>query len=124
MPDSLELDQHCIATSKKLGDILCILQGCDWVDLSSGCGGSSLCLNRIKSRLTVFPISKTRLLRTLGVKTGNFSTDRTGHLRAVDLLFSHVNDYTRKESILLARLTTQHQLTFLVNPRFYKCDKD
>jgi len=56
MSDSLVLNQHCIATSKKLSDILGVLQGSDWVDLS-WCGGLSLHLNRTKDQKSTDRIS-------------------------------------------------------------------
>jgi hypothetical protein len=56
MSDSLVLDQHRVATSKKLGNILRVLQGSDWVDLS-WCGELSVCSNRTQDQKSTDRVS-------------------------------------------------------------------
>jgi len=91
MSHTLLLNQHRILASKKLRDILCVLQRSDGVNLSieqlisyrrarktDGGGGGP----------TEFPMTKTRLLKVLRSKVGKASTERTGHLGIIGLILT------------------------------------
>ena len=76
--------------------------------------------------LTVFPMTRIRLLKVLRLKAGKDSTERTGHLGIVDLISNiHVSGYVgeRTKSVSLTHRTIWHQLEFLVNPEIFERDK-
>ena len=63
--------------------------------------------------LTVFPMTRIRLLKLLRLKPGKGSTERTGHLGMVDLIsIIRVSGYVgeRMESVSLTHRTTRHRL--------------
>jgi len=98
MSHSLMLDQHCVLTSKKLRDILRILQRSDGVDLFMEQLINTFGLeNLIRGELTEFPITKTRLLKVLRLKVGKASTERTGHFGIVALIATtRISEHTRE----------------------------
>jgi len=122
------LNQHRVLTSKKLRDILRVLHRSDGVDLfMEQLTNYRRARNLIRGGLTVFPMTKTRLLKFLCSKVGKASTERTGHLGIVALIATiHISEYTREseESVSRTLGSTWHRLESLVNPRIFKSNKD
>lgn len=85
MSHGLVLNQYCVHLSQELSDILRVPQWSYGVNLS-GRDGSAIATQEIRRMLTEFPMTRTRLLKVWCSKAGKASTERTGHLGAVDLM--------------------------------------